>query len=71
MTKSYNVAYEIGQVVYLKTDLTQSPRMCTGYKIGPYDVLYALQSASAGETFHFDIEISPEQDKNMLMGIDQ
>jgi len=50
---------KLGDIVFLKTDKEQSPRMCTGIMCRPTGNLYYL-SKSDIETSHYAIEISLE-----------
>lgn len=53
--------FEIGQTVYLKTDIEQRKRLVTGYKVRPNIVMYYL-SFGMEESQHFEIEISDTED---------
>ena len=53
--------FDIGQIVYLKTDPEQLPRMCTGIKIGRDSILYQL-CCGVLDSMHYDIEITLEAD---------
>ena len=58
--------FEIGQIVYLKTDLQQLPRMITGIlNRSNYKLYYLSQSTS--ETLHYDFEISVEVNEIIKM----
>lgn len=62
MIKGYNIEFEIGQIVYLKTDVEQSARMVTAIclKCNGY-ITYSLALGSY-ESWHYPIEISTERD---------
>ena len=49
--------FEIGQIVYLKTDIDQYPRMITRLSIAPGLITYCLALGSI-ESWHYDNEIS-------------
>jgi len=49
--------HSIGDIVFLKTDKEQNPRIITGILIRPYGNLYYLSKCDT-ETQHFDIEFS-------------
>ena len=51
--------YQIGEIVFLKTDTEQYIRIVTGILIRQNATLYYL-SQSTGETLHYDFEISSE-----------
>lgn len=53
--------FEIGQTVYLKTDLEQKPRIVTRLEIRPSDIIYVLNSGLE-ESYHYDFEINVEKD---------
>lgn len=53
--------YDIGDIVYLKTDGEQKERMITGIRITPGNHLYYL-SCGDEESTHYDIEITREKD---------
>ena len=56
--------FEIGQIVYLKTDTEQRERIVTGFCIRPTGQSYELIQGNVG-SWHYDFEISTE--KNVLM----
>ena len=53
--------YEIGDIVYLKTDVEQKERMVTGIYVRKYSMTYGL-SCGTEETYHFDYEITTNID---------
>ena len=53
--------YDIGDVVYLKTDDEQKERMITSIKIAPGCHIYYL-SCGDEESTHYDIEITTDKD---------
>lgn len=59
------VEFEWEEIVYLKTDIEQKPRMITGYKIRPHSLMYVLTSGVNEDTQHFECEISRE--RNILL----
>ena len=54
-----NTRYNIGNIVFLKTDNEQVPRMITGILIRPYGNIFYL-SKSDTETTHFEIEFTSD-----------
>lgn len=54
--------FNISQVVYLKTDTDQSPRIVTGIQLRPSSAITYGVSSGAEETWHYDIELSDERD---------
>jgi hypothetical protein len=56
--------FDIGQVVYLKTDKEQAERMITGIMIRPSGISYAI-SCGASESWHYEFEIVEE--KNIVI----
>jgi hypothetical protein len=53
--------YNIGDIVYLKTDVDQHPRMILSIWVRPTGITYELGCGTAS-SYHFDLEISPEID---------
>lgn len=53
--------YEIGQIVYLKTDREQYPRIVTAIAQRQGTVLYEL-SYGTSDAWHYDFEISVDKD---------
>lgn len=49
--------FEIGQIVFLKTDVDQYPRMVTRLNVAPNVITYCL-SFGTSESWHYDNEIS-------------
>ena len=63
----------VGDVVYLKTDNQQLPRIVTeiclqGGTMSNYIILYELAQSDV-ESKHYDSEISKTKDKNLTLGI--
>jgi hypothetical protein len=53
--------FDIGQIVYLRTDVDQVPRIVVKFEVTSSTVLYILASGEK-ETTHYDIEISETKD---------
>lgn len=53
--------FEIGAIVYLKTDKEQEQRVVSGLIVGKYDVVYEL-SCGVNTSRHYDFEISTKKD---------
>ena len=53
--------YEIGDRVFLITDVHQDERIVTGIFIGPNDITYNLNCGNS-ESYHYDFEISNDRD---------
>lgn len=53
--------FEIGQMVYLKTDTDQYPRLVVRITISFIGITYGL-AFGQGESMHFEIEISEQKD---------
>lgn len=53
--------FDIGQIVYLKTDEDQLPRIITGLTIRGNNVLVYCLSSGTSESWHYDFEISEEK----------
>jgi hypothetical protein len=56
--------FDLGQIVYLKTDADQRERIVTGFCIRQAGQSYELMQGNIG-SWHYDFEISEE--KNVLM----
>lgn len=57
-TLTIRTLYRLQQIVYLRTDFEQLPRMITGIKICvDGSILYELTSGTQ-VTFHYEVEIS-------------
>lgn len=54
-------AFELHQIVYLKTDVEQKPRIVTAIKITPGALVYELTQCSY-ITGHYASEINSEKD---------
>ena len=55
------INFNIGDYVYLKTDVDQHRRMVTGYTVRFNEVTYLL-SLGEDESTHYELEISDEID---------
>lgn len=53
--------FDIGQVVYLKTDSEQSQRLCVGIYVSKCELLYEVILGTTVSR-HFDFEISETAD---------
>jgi hypothetical protein len=57
-----NPKYEIGQIVYLKTDLDQLPRIVFGYIIyRSVEIIYKIAHGT-NNSEHYEFELSDEKD---------
>ena len=56
-----NVEFEYGDIVFLKTDMEQLPRMVTCYIIRDGYIIYELTQGASSST-HFGVEITREVD---------
>ena len=59
-----------GDIVYLKTDPEQMPRMVTGWIVRPTQLIYYL-SYDTLESTHYPIEISKEPNELKKLGINK
>lgn len=59
--KNIDVEYEIGDIVYLKTDPEQQERLVFCYRVYDTHVLYDL-ACGILSSCHYDFEISPQKD---------
>ena len=55
------IIFNIGDYVYLKTDIDQHKRMVTGYTVRFNEVTYLL-SLGEDESTHYELEISEDID---------
>lgn len=63
--------FELRQIVYLKTDEEQLPRMVTSVEVAcDMSVMYHLACGTQVST-HFGFEISPTQNELIKLGIDK
>lgn len=60
-------ACNLGDIVYLKTDKEQLPRIITGIIIRPSGCGYYL-SCGVGESLHYDFEFSYEENVILKTG---
>lgn len=58
--------FEIGQIVYLKTDEDQLQRIITSIQVNKYDIIYTL-TCGVTSSGHYDYEISDK--KNVLVDV--
>lgn len=56
-----NTEFEIGEIVYLKTDIEQRERIVTGIMQRPESISYYL-SINENESCHYSIEITRYKD---------
>lgn len=52
--------FNVGDIVYLRTDTEQKERIVTGVQLNPNGLIYRLV-CEVTETWHYDFEISPEK----------
>ena len=55
------INFNIGDYVYLKTDIDQYKRLVTGYTVRSHGIIYFL-SLGEEESTHYELEISDEID---------
>ncbi len=53
--------FDLGDIVYLKTDPDQKERLVTGVTVRPTGLLYEL-SVGEEDSTHYDLEITTEKD---------
>jgi len=61
-----NTKFDIGDILYLKTDEEQLKRMIVGVNVRPNGVVYLLNCGSI-ESYHYEIELSREIDVLMTI----
>jgi hypothetical protein len=62
--------FQIGDMVYLKTDTDQEARMVTGILQRPNGLIYYL-AICGNESIHYEIEITKEKNTLKAMGIEE
>lgn len=55
------IKFDIGQIVYLKTDTEQRERIVLGMNIKPGGIYYSL-GCGVDESWHYDFEITTQRD---------
>lgn len=68
--KSYTFKYQIGQVIYFKTDKDQNEYLLTGIVIDPYGHYYLLSNAGL-EYKAYELEITSERNTLLALGVEQ
>jgi hypothetical protein len=63
-----NNKFNIGEIVYLKTDPDQHPRMVVGMSVRPNVLIYILAFGS-NESYHYELEISNTKDTFTVCGM--
>jgi len=58
----YDFTFELGQTVYLKTDVDQSKRIVTGITIRPSGAITYELTCGASYSWHYDFEIDITKD---------
>ena len=58
----HEIEFQIGQIVYLKTDGQQTERMVTGLSLRANNSVSYCLALGATDSWHFGIEISSEKD---------
>lgn len=62
MKTTHDIKYQIGQVVYLKTDTEQLERIVTGICLRPNGCVIYYVTLCANEYSHYDFELSDTED---------
>lgn len=65
---SFVSEYAIGQIVYLKTDVEQLPRMVINIQFTQTSVLYKVINCTV-ETWHYPIEISATANEALRLNL--
>lgn len=66
---NHSTTYTHGDIVFLRTDPEQKPRMVTVIRLTPLQVVYEL-SCGADSSDHYDIEMTATADVGLRLGID-
>ena len=56
----YNIKFDIGDFVYLITDIDQTERIVTSVWIQPVGIKYGLMQGTI-DSYHYDFEITKER----------
>ena len=62
--------YTHGDIIYLRTDPEQRPRMVTVIRLTPSQIVYEL-SCGHESSEHYDIEMSASSDVALKLGIEK
>lgn len=60
-----SIKHSVTDLVYLKTDIQQLPRIVTGITISHNSISYQL-NAGTEVSYHYDFEISTEKDVKLM-----
>jgi hypothetical protein len=58
---SINPEFELLEIVYLKTDIQQLPRIITAYRVSPNGIMYLLSQGAHSDYFYAG-EMTKEKD---------
>lgn len=61
MPKRPEIKFDLGSIVFLKTDPDQLPRVITRIQLSGVGLIYLMQHADCGETAHYEYEITKEK----------
>lgn len=67
---SFEHAFQIGQIVYLRTDSDQERRIVNAIIICPNSLMYTL-GKGPDQSDHYEFELTAERDESYSMGIDK
>lgn len=62
MIITIDIKHRFGDILYLKSDKDQTPRVVTGYKIRPGNIVIYILAFYNQETEHYDFECTTEKD---------
>ena len=68
---NHSTIYNHGDIVYLRTDLDQKPRIVVAITIKINNVAYYELGCGAESSFHFDIEMSASSDVALKLGLEK
>ena len=60
--------FNIGDIVYLKTDIEQHPRMVIGINVRPTAIIYVVTFGTIGSD-HYEMELSSTRDTLVACGV--
>ena len=58
---TFYATYEIGDIVYHKTDIEQQPMIVTGYQVDKRDVIFKCAYGKSNDGYFYSVELSLEK----------
>lgn len=67
----YNFSFDIGEFVYIRTDMEQIRRQVIGIMVMPNNCIKYQLSIGSGADWCYELEISRDIDMSIRLGIDK